>query len=160
VLLQACLNGGSTRQTHPSVPQTPAELAADASAVVGLQDTVVLEDGRLASGNRKLVQAAAQMIPEVQPSVGLTADEAVVCTPLVMPAFRPGREPAVPCSAPSSRGLGRRPLKAVTPVRIRSGLLLMVRPSFRDPRFALLVAGETVNSIGAIGYGLAWPAGP
>ena len=30
--------------------------------------------------------------------------------------------PAGACSAPSSRGLGRRPLKAVTPVRIRSGL--------------------------------------
>ena len=29
----------------------------------------------------------------------------------------------MPCSAPSSRGLGRRPLKAVTPVLIRSGLL-------------------------------------
>jgi uncharacterized protein (DUF849 family) len=34
VLLKACLNGGTTRQAHPSVPQTPAELAADASAVV------------------------------------------------------------------------------------------------------------------------------
>src|SRR5215470_5687118 len=33
VLLKACLNGGTTRDTHPSVPQTPAELAADASAV-------------------------------------------------------------------------------------------------------------------------------
>ena len=30
----------------------------------------------------------------------------------------------MPCTAPSSRGLGRRPLKAVTPVRIRSGLLI------------------------------------
>jgi uncharacterized protein (DUF849 family) len=34
VLLQACLNGGTTRDEHPSVPQTPAELAADAAAVV------------------------------------------------------------------------------------------------------------------------------
>jgi uncharacterized protein (DUF849 family) len=33
VLLKACLNGGTTRDTHPLVPQTPAELAADASAV-------------------------------------------------------------------------------------------------------------------------------
>ncbi len=31
-------------------------------------------------------------------------------------------EPPATISAPSSRGLGRRPLKAVTPVRIRSGL--------------------------------------
>jgi uncharacterized protein (DUF849 family) len=34
VLLEACLNGGTTRDEHPSVPQTPAELAADAAAVV------------------------------------------------------------------------------------------------------------------------------
>ena len=34
MLLKACLNGGTTRDEHPSVPQTPAELAADASAAV------------------------------------------------------------------------------------------------------------------------------
>lgn len=31
--VKACLNGGRTRAEHPAVPQTPAELAADASAV-------------------------------------------------------------------------------------------------------------------------------
>ena len=30
--VKACLNGGRTRAEHPAVPQTPAELAADASA--------------------------------------------------------------------------------------------------------------------------------
>jgi uncharacterized protein (DUF849 family) len=30
--VQACLNGGRTRQEHPAVPHTPAELAADALA--------------------------------------------------------------------------------------------------------------------------------
>jgi uncharacterized protein (DUF849 family) len=34
VLIKACLNGGRTRDEHPSVPQTPAELAADATAAV------------------------------------------------------------------------------------------------------------------------------
>jgi uncharacterized protein (DUF849 family) len=34
VLVKACLNGGTTRREHPAVPQTPAELAADAVAVV------------------------------------------------------------------------------------------------------------------------------
>ena len=34
VLVKACLNGGTTRREHPAVPQTPAELAADAAAVV------------------------------------------------------------------------------------------------------------------------------
>jgi uncharacterized protein (DUF849 family) len=33
VAVQACLNGGRTRAEHPVVPQTPAELAADAAAV-------------------------------------------------------------------------------------------------------------------------------
>jgi uncharacterized protein (DUF849 family) len=31
--VMACLNGGRTRAEHPAVPQTPAELAADAVAV-------------------------------------------------------------------------------------------------------------------------------
>jgi uncharacterized protein (DUF849 family) len=34
VLIKACLNGGTTRREHPAVPQTPAELAADAVAAV------------------------------------------------------------------------------------------------------------------------------
>ena len=33
VLVKACLNGGTTRREHLAVPQTPAELAADADAV-------------------------------------------------------------------------------------------------------------------------------
>ena len=32
MLIQACLNGGTTRAEHPAVPLTPAELAAAASA--------------------------------------------------------------------------------------------------------------------------------
>ena len=32
---------------------------------VGLEDTVVLQDGRLASGNRELVHAAARLTTEV-----------------------------------------------------------------------------------------------
>ncbi len=31
--VKACLNGGRTREEHPAIPQTPAELAADAIAV-------------------------------------------------------------------------------------------------------------------------------
>jgi uncharacterized protein (DUF849 family) len=34
MLVKACLNGGTTRAEHPAVPQTPAELATDALAVV------------------------------------------------------------------------------------------------------------------------------
>ena len=34
MLIKACLNGPTKRQAHPAVPQTPAELAADAAAVV------------------------------------------------------------------------------------------------------------------------------
>jgi uncharacterized protein (DUF849 family) len=35
VAVKACLNGARTRQEHPAVPLTPAELAADAVAVRG-----------------------------------------------------------------------------------------------------------------------------
>lgn len=34
MLIKACLNGGTTRAQHHAVPQTPAELAADAAAAV------------------------------------------------------------------------------------------------------------------------------
>jgi uncharacterized protein (DUF849 family) len=36
VLIQACLNGGTTRAEHPAVPLTPAELAAEASAAAAV----------------------------------------------------------------------------------------------------------------------------
>jgi uncharacterized protein (DUF849 family) len=32
MLIKACLNGGTTREQHPALPRTPAELAADAQA--------------------------------------------------------------------------------------------------------------------------------
>ena len=34
MLIKACLNGGTSRAEHPSVPQTPGELAAEAVAAV------------------------------------------------------------------------------------------------------------------------------
>ena len=34
VLIQAALNGGTTRGTHPMVPLTPGELAAEAEAAM------------------------------------------------------------------------------------------------------------------------------
>jgi uncharacterized protein (DUF849 family) len=34
MLIKACLNGGTSRSQHPSVPQTPGELAAEAVAAV------------------------------------------------------------------------------------------------------------------------------
>ena len=49
-------------------------------------------------------------------------------------------EPPAIISAPSSRGLGRRPLKAVTPVRIRSGLLGTRVPARRKRESGALVA--------------------
>ena len=57
--------------------------------------------------------------------------------PASISARRDGWIPRMSCTAPSSRGLGRRPLKAVTPVRIRSGLQLQnCRPGtqFSVPR--------------------------
>jgi uncharacterized protein (DUF849 family) len=34
MLIKACLNGGTSRAEHASVPQTPGELAAEAAAAV------------------------------------------------------------------------------------------------------------------------------
>jgi len=138
VLIKACMNGGRTRDEHPSVPQTSAELAAEAAAAVragagavhlhprdpsgaetldaeavlaavavaanieaaldghglaaprlhhgygpatwpvlraaiglgrdirvGLEDTTVLADGRVASGNAELVEAAVRLVAEL-----------------------------------------------------------------------------------------------
>ncbi len=38
MLIKACLNGGTTRDEHPFVPQTPTELAAEAAAAVNLSE--------------------------------------------------------------------------------------------------------------------------
>jgi len=54
VLIKACLNGGTTRAVHPSVPQTPDELAADASAVVRAGAGAVHIHPRDASGTETL----------------------------------------------------------------------------------------------------------
>jgi len=46
-------------------PALRAALPLGRDIRVGLEDTVVLEHGRLASGNRALVQAAARLIAEI-----------------------------------------------------------------------------------------------
>ena len=94
---------------------------------IGLEDTSVLPDGSRAAGNGELVAAAARLAcanPDISgaPAAGNgscwlhSAGGGMVC-------LAGDAEPPATISAPSSRGLGRRPLKAVTPVRIRSGLL-------------------------------------
>ena len=63
-------------------------------------------------------------------------------------------EPSATISAPSSRGLGRRPLKAVTPVRIRSGLQVAEGPAgFRWPGIPGVGPGWTVGTGCATGPG-------
>jgi uncharacterized protein (DUF849 family) len=78
VLLKACLNGGITRDEHPSVPQTPAELAADAAAVVAAGAGAVHLHPRDASGAETLdadhVLAAVAAVRAAVPAtpVGVT----------------------------------------------------------------------------------------
>ena len=70
MLITACLNGGTTRDEHPFVPQTPtwpvlrAAIQMGRDIRVGLEDTTVLADGRLASGNGELVEAAVRLAAE------------------------------------------------------------------------------------------------
>jgi uncharacterized protein (DUF849 family) len=81
--LQACLNGGRTREDHPAVPQTPRELAADAIAVRDAGAFVVHVHPRDASGAQTLaarpcdaavtaIRVAARGLP-----IGLSTSEAI-----------------------------------------------------------------------------------
>jgi uncharacterized protein (DUF849 family) len=78
MLLKACLNGGTTRDEHPAVPQTPAELAADAAAVVAVGAGAVHLHPRDASGAETLdadaVLAAVAAVRAAVPAtpVGVT----------------------------------------------------------------------------------------
>jgi len=76
VLIKACLNGGRTRAEHPSVPQTPAELAAEAAAAFRAGAGAIhvhprdpsgaeLADGRVTSGNGELVEAAVRLAADL-----------------------------------------------------------------------------------------------
>jgi uncharacterized protein (DUF849 family) len=81
--VKACLNGGRTRADHPAVPQTPAELAADAVAVRLAGAFAVHVHPRDSSGAQTLqatacdsaveaIRAAARGLP-----VGLSTSEAI-----------------------------------------------------------------------------------
>jgi uncharacterized protein (DUF849 family) len=70
VLVKACLNGGTTRREHPSVPQTPAELAADAIAVVRAGAGAIHIHPRDESGAEVLeASAVLAAVGEVQAAV-------------------------------------------------------------------------------------------
>jgi uncharacterized protein (DUF849 family) len=58
MLIKACLNGGTTRDEHPSVPQQPAELAAAAAEAVQAGAGAVHLHPRDASGAETLAPEA------------------------------------------------------------------------------------------------------
>lgn len=73
MLIKACLNGGTTRQQHPWVPQTPEELAADAQDAVSAGAGAIHIHPRHASGDETLeadaVLAAVRAIRAAVPTV-------------------------------------------------------------------------------------------
>jgi uncharacterized protein (DUF849 family) len=77
-MLQACLNGARTRWSHPALPVTPADLAADAAAVWALGVPEVHVHPRGAGGAESLdhrdVHAAVNAIRAAAPvlRVGVT----------------------------------------------------------------------------------------
>jgi uncharacterized protein (DUF849 family) len=81
--VKACLNGGRTREEHPAVPQTPAELAADAIAVRRAGAFAVHLHPRDADGAQTLAagpcDAAVGAIRTAAPElpVGLSTAEAI-----------------------------------------------------------------------------------
>jgi uncharacterized protein (DUF849 family) len=77
MLLKACLNGGTTRDAHPAVPQTPLELAADAAAVVAAGAGAVHMHPRDADGAETLepeyvLPAIAAVRAAIPAPVGVT----------------------------------------------------------------------------------------
>jgi uncharacterized protein (DUF849 family) len=81
--VQACLNGGRTREEHPAVPQSPAELAADAIAVRDAGAFAVHLHPRLQDGAQTLqarpcdeavaaIRAAAPGLP-----IGLSTSDSI-----------------------------------------------------------------------------------
>jgi uncharacterized protein (DUF849 family) len=70
MLVKACLNGGTTRAEHPAVPQTPAELAADAAEAVASGASAVHLHPRDASGAEVLdASAVLAAVGAVQASI-------------------------------------------------------------------------------------------
>jgi len=70
VLVKACLNGGTTRREHLAVPQTPAELAADAVAVAAAGAGAIHLHPRDESGAGVLeADAVLAAVGEVQAAV-------------------------------------------------------------------------------------------
>ena len=77
MLLKACLNGPTKRDAHPSVPQAPAELAADAAAVVAAGAGAVHLHPRDSSGAETLepdsvLAAVAAVRAAIPAPVGVT----------------------------------------------------------------------------------------
>ena len=69
----ACLNGGTTREQHPAVPQTPEELAAAAKEAVGAGAQLIHVHPRDASGAETLepepVLAAVRAVRAAVPGI-------------------------------------------------------------------------------------------
>ena len=73
MLVKACLNGARSRDEHPALPVTPAELAAEASAAVAAGAGALHLHPRAASGEESLaaadVAAALEAIRSACPGV-------------------------------------------------------------------------------------------
>jgi len=88
----ACLNGGRTRAEHPALPQTPAELAADAAAVRDAGASAVHVHPRDAGGAQTMRTAACDAavaairaaVPHLR--VGLSTSEAIDADPFARAA--------------------------------------------------------------------------
>jgi hypothetical protein len=59
--IKACLNGGRSRENHPAVPVTPAELAAGAVAAVAAEAEAVHLHPRSGGGGESLLAADVGM---------------------------------------------------------------------------------------------------
>jgi uncharacterized protein (DUF849 family) len=181
-MLQACLNGGRTREEHPAVPVTPAELAADARRAVEAGADELHVHPRAADGRETLepeaVAAVVVAIRESCPGVplGLTtglwtaADDAERRLRLVaswgeLPDYVSANvdEPGLGelCELVARRGLGTEAgvsTPGEVPVLARNGvewMRVLVEPA--DADFGDLVGGARLIERALLDAGVAAP---
>ena len=111
--VKACLNGARTRAEHPAVPQTPAELAADAIAEIRADWQAMQVETPGEHGNRSANLHSS--------SIGAaSASLAELCMPQLHSAARLGRSRPIVVLCTPAGASGARFAHPRSPLRQRS----------------------------------------
>jgi uncharacterized protein (DUF849 family) len=95
VLIKACLNGGTTREEHPSVPQTPDELGIAVEAGLwSVADADHLADSDFGGGVLRILIEPHDATPEVAVAVAADVEAALNRHGFTAPRLHHGYGPA------------------------------------------------------------------